>query len=177
MKSLISFIACLTLLLSFNAWSGEFKETSALNNKVSLVVPAAFKPMSQEAISVKYLHSRRPTEVISDDTHGVSIAFNHTQNPMEPEQLDEAQRVMSKVFHNLYPSAEWIREGLISQNGSKFLVFEMITPAMDTKIHNIMYGTSVDGRFLLVAFNTTVEQSEEWLPIGKKVMESIEVNH
>jgi hypothetical protein len=55
------------------------------------------------------------------------------------------------------------------------MVLELITPAMDTEIHNIMYGTSVDGRFLLAAFNTTIEQSGLWLPVGKNIMSSLSV--
>jgi hypothetical protein len=46
---------------------------------------------------------------------------------------------------------------------------------MDRQIHNIMYGTFVDGRFLLAALNTTVEQSDKWLSIGKKIMNSLSV--
>lgn len=38
-----------------------------------------------------------------------------------------------------------------------------------------MYGTSVDSRLLLAAFNNTIEQSEQWLPIEKKIMESISI--
>jgi len=79
------------------------------------------------------------------------------------------------MFHNFYPSAKWIKDETIVQNGRAFMVLEFVTPALDTKIHNIMYGTSVDNRLLLVAFNTTVEQSEEWLPIGKQIMGSLAI--
>ena len=75
----------------------------------------------------------------------------------------------------MYPSATWLRDEVIVQNGKTFMVMELITPAIDTKIHNIMYGTSVDGRFLLAAFNTTTEQADEWLPIGKRIMTSLSI--
>lgn len=55
-------------------------------------------------------------------------------------------------------------------------MLELITPAIDTKIHNIMYATSVEGRFLLVAFNTTVEESSKWLPVGKAIMASLKIH-
>ena len=55
------------------------------------------------------------------------------------------------------------------------MILELITPAIDTQIHNVMYGTSVNGRFLLVTFDTTVEQSKEWLPIGKQIMSSLTI--
>lgn len=170
MKWLVSLF---TILMSLNSFSTELLEITALNNKITLLAPKEFRPMPEKLLSMKYHASRRPTEVFSDATGGVSLAFNHTQNKMDPSQIASAQKSISQAFHNLYPSATWIRDGVVSQNGSEFMVLELVTPAMDTQIHNIIYGTSVDGRFLLIAFNTTVQQAEEWLPIGKKVMESI----
>jgi len=76
----------------------------------------------------------------------------------------------------MYPSATWIRDDIIVQNGQIYMVLELITPAIDTKIHNIIYGTSVGNRFLLIAFNTTIQQSAEWFPVGKRIMESIATN-
>lgn len=82
---------------------------------------------------------------------------------------------MSKIFHNPYPSAKWIRDETMTIKGQTYMIFELIPRAMKTQMHNIMYGTSVDNRLLLAAFNTTIEQSEQWLPIEKKIMESISI--
>ncbi len=105
----------------------------------------------------------------------MTLAFNYTNTAIQPSQIKEAHASMSKSFHDMYPSATWFRDEIVVQNGQIFMVMELITPAIDTKIHNIMYGTSVDGRLLLAAFNTTIEQSEQWLPIGKKIMASMKV--
>ncbi len=166
-----SFIA----VLSMTSYAEGLTKVSALNGKVSVLAPNNFGPMPTRILEMKYPSSRRPTEVLSDKTGGVSVAFNHTYDAMQPYQITEAHVAFSKTFHNRYPSAKWIRDEVIKQNGSVFMVMELITPALDTKIHNIIYGTSVDGRFLLVAFNTTVEQSAEWLPIGKTMMSSLRI--
>lgn len=158
------------------SFSEGLVKIEALNGRVSILAPKNFGPMSKEILELKYPSSRRPTEVLSDVTGGVSLAFNYTNNRMQPGKIKEAQIAMSKMFHNLYPSAKWIRDEVIEQNGSTFFVLELITPALDTQIHNIMYGTSVDGRLLLMAFNTTIEQSAEWLPIGQEIMNSATVN-
>jgi hypothetical protein len=163
-------------LISLNAFSEELVEVKALSGKVSILAPKGFRSMPIDMLEVKYPASRRPTEVLSDKTGGVTLAFNHTENAMQPSQVEEAHISISKMFHNMYPSASWIRDEVIEQNGNTFMVMELITPALDTKIHNIMYGTSVDGRFLLAAFNTTIEQAGEWLPVGKQIMSSLSVN-
>ena len=165
----------LLLIFSCNTFADELIQVDALNGKISILTPANFSAMAKDILEIKYPMSRRPTEVLSNETGGVTLAFNHTNNSMKPSQVAEAHASISKMFHNLYPSAKWIRDEVIQQNGSNFMVMELITPAIDTEIHNIMYGTSVDGRFLLAAFNTTIASSNEWLPIGKKIMASIKV--
>ncbi|MDN3617436.1 hypothetical protein [Vibrio gallaecicus] len=163
-------------MCSITASAVELVEVKALNGKVSINAPKDFGPMPDDILEFKYPSTRRPTEVLSDETGGVTLVFNHTNNSMAPSDVKNAHVAISKIFHNMYPSATWIRDEVIVQNNQTFMVLELITPAIDTEIHNIMYGTSVDGRFLLTAFNTTVEQSEQWLPIGKKIMASLSIS-
>jgi hypothetical protein len=162
--------------VSTAALSDDLIKINALNGKISLLAPAEFKPMAKDLVNIKYPSTQKPTEVLSDSTGSVTLAFNHTNNAMTPSQVRKAHSAISKMIHNSYPSAKWIRDEVVEQNGSEFMVMELITPAVDTKIHNIMYGTSVDGRFLLATFNTTVEKSKKWLPLGKTIMSSVAVN-
>jgi len=168
----IYLLTAMLFLVPF-AQANDLIKRTALDGKVSLETPKSFGPMPKKILEFKYPSSRRPTEVLSNISGSVSLAFNHTRTRMTPDQINIARISMSKMFHNLYPSAKWLRDETINRNGQTFMVFELITPAIDTQIHNIMYGTSVDNRFLLVAFNTTVEKSGVWLPIGKKIMKSI----
>jgi hypothetical protein len=164
------------LFLSLSAQAGELVEITALGGKVSLLAPKDFQPMPKETLEIKYPMSRRPTEVLSNTAGGtVTLAFNHTNTPMRPSQIRAAHTSISGMFHNLYPSAKWFRDEVIEQNGNTFIVMELVTPALDTEIHNIIYGTSVDNRFLLIAFNSVVEQAGEWVPTGRKIMSSIAI--
>ena len=170
------FLLILSIFACSVSFAEELHKIDALAGKISLLAPSRFEPMAQELINIKYPSSRRPTEVLSDTTGGVTLAFNHTATPMQPSQVKEAHTSISRVIHNMYPSAKWLRDEVINQNGTTFMVMELVTPAIDTEIHNIMYGTSVDGRFLLAAFNTTTQQSKEWLPIGEKITSSLSVH-
>jgi hypothetical protein len=40
---------------------------------------------------------------------------------------------------------------------------------------NTIVGTSLEGRLLIVSFNTTVPLEKEWLPVGTQIIQSIEV--
>ncbi len=171
-----TFVILIGIVFSVMVQANDFVPIKALNGKVTIVTPKDFTPMSQESLEIKYPGSRRPTEVLSDKTTQVTLAFNYTNSQMSKAALVSSHTTLSKMFHNLYPSAEWIRDEVIQQNGYPFIVLEVVTPAVDTQIHNIIYATSVDERFLLVSFNTTVEKAQEWLPLGKKMMESLVIN-
>ncbi|EHA1127847.1 hypothetical protein FG475_22895 [Vibrio navarrensis] len=177
MKDLVrKSVLLIGLVLSFASQANDLVPLKMLNGKVTISTPRDFVPMSKEIIEIKYPSSRRPTEVLTEQTTEVTLAFNYTNNKLSKTELSEAHKIFSKSFHNLYPSATWVRDELIQQNGHPFVVLELITPAIDTKIHNIVYATSVDGRLLLVSFNTTVGKAEEWLAQGKQMMKSIVIN-
>ena len=176
MQSMLKLVLMVFCLLTMPcSIAAELVGVTALGGKVEMLAPAGFGPMPNAMLEIKYPSSRRPTEVLSNETGAVSIAFNHTQDAMLPGQVREAHIAISAMFHNLYPSAQWVRDEVVQQNGRDFMVLELVTPALDTQIHNIIYGTSVDGRFLLVSFNTTVELSAQWLPLGKQMMVSLSI--
>jgi hypothetical protein len=52
---------------------------------------------------------------------------------------------------------------------------ELRTPAIDTEIRNIMLGTSLEDRLLLISFNVTTELEGEWLPTANRIIESVRV--
>ena len=169
------FLMMIALTISQVSLGDGMVRISALNGKVSILAPEGFGPMPADMLVIKYPNSRRPTEVLSNNTGSVTLAFNHTQNAMRQNQIKEAHPSISQMIHSAYPSAEWIRDEVVEQNGASFIVMELITPAIDTRIHNIIYGAAVDNRLLLAAFNTTVEQSESWLPAGRAIMSSLKV--
>lgn len=169
------FITLCMLAMSTVVAAKELEAKQVLAGKLIIQVPTELQTMPQELIEVKFPNSNRPTDVLSDSTGSVTLAFNHTQNALSPNQIREAHGVISNMFKNRYPSATWFRDEVSTLNGQEFIIMELITPAIDTQIHNIIYGTSIDNRLLFVAFNTTVEQSEQWLPIGKQIMASIQL--
>lgn len=176
MKKLRALLLSCLSFFGLYVQASELESITALNGRISLLAPKAFGPMPQHTLELKYPSSRRPSEVLSDETGGISLAFNLTHNRVQANQLAQAHSSISGMFRNLYPSATWIRSEMIEQNGASFFVMELTTPALDTEIHNILYGTSVDDRLLLATFNTTLEQAEQWLPLGQKMMASLRIN-
>jgi len=100
-----NYLVIFTLVLfSFNSLAEELIKVKTLSGKISILAPKGFGAMPIDILEVKYPASRRPTEVLSDKTGGVTLAFNHTNTAMQPSQVKEAHISISKMFHNLHPS-------------------------------------------------------------------------
>ena len=151
----------------------ELETKSILNNKVELKIPHDFDIMSEELMKVKYPSERRPTLVYSNQSGGINIALNHTQNKASQELISAYQDNMLKTFKNLYPSAEWKGNGINTINGKQVGYLELVTPAMDTEIYNLIFFTDLDGKLLLCTFNCTVKSMNEWTPTAKEIMNSL----
>ncbi len=148
---------------------------SFLDGKLEVQVPRSFAPMEEEMLRIKYPSERRPTTVLTNPRGSVNVALNHTDTLLPMQQLADAHTAMDRMFRNLYPSAHWYRSGVTAINGREFFVLDFRGPAMDTEVRNILVGTSLEGRILMITFNCTAELEDEWAPVGRRIIDSIRV--
>jgi hypothetical protein len=153
----------------------QLETRNLLDGKIQMLIPTHFGPMSEELIRVKYPKEGRPTIVLSNERGTVNIAVNHTSNVMSPKDLDEVHRAFDRMFRNQYPSATWYRSERTTLNGQECFILELLTPAVDTEIHNIIVVSSLESRMLIISTNLTKELVAEWLPITQKMIESIKL--
>ncbi len=146
-----------------------------LNGKLTLPIPKSFTSMSEEMLRIKYPSERRPTLVWTNESGSVNVAVNHTLNAVRPDQLPQLLETMESSLKNLHPSATWYRSEVASIEGKEFIVIDLRTPAVDTQIRNVMVGTSLEGRLLLVTFNVVERLENTWLPVGNKIIMSTRI--
>ena len=150
-------------------------KTEILEKKLFVLLPHNFELLPDEILKMKYPTANRPKIVYSNKGGTINFAFNHTKNKVRLSQLSSFKSYMEKTFSNMYPTAVWISKELKKVNGVNFGVLEFISPAMDTKIYNLMYYTSVNGRLLICSFNCLLKQKSEWEEIAKKMYQSIKI--
>jgi hypothetical protein len=131
--------------------------------------------MSEEMMKLKYPSERRPTFVLTNKSGSINVAFNHTKNKASQDNIEHHKKVFEKTFKNLYPSAKWIDAGVKKVNGRKVGFQELITPAIDTKIYNLMFYTDLEGRLLLCTFNCTVKDKKAWQKSAHEIMNSLTI--
>jgi hypothetical protein len=76
------------------------------------------------------------------------------------------------TFKNIYPSAQWYDSGIKEINGKDIGFIELLTPAVDTEIYNLIWLTDLDGKLLITTFNCTKAEKDDWEPIAKAIMGS-----
>jgi hypothetical protein len=153
----------------------ELITRTVLDGKVEMLLPSSFELMNEEMLNVKYPSGKRPTQVYTNEAGSVNVALNHTKDRLKAGQIPQFHKYVDGVFRRLYPSAHWYRSEVAEINGRQFVLLELRTPAIDTDVRNIIIGTSVDDRFLLIAFNVVQELEDEWLAVGNKMIQSVKI--
>lgn len=164
------------LILTLTSWqSGEIKleKKTLLNGKVEILLPKEFNVMPENMLKLKYPSTQRPTLVYSDEDGKINVAFNHTISKATQQQIDSYKDYFISTFKKSYPSAEWIGSGVKKINERNVGYLEVITPAIDTQIYNLLFFTDLDERLLLTTFNCTIDEKEKWFDTAHKIMSSL----
>jgi hypothetical protein len=170
-------LLALALLLALPVVSAgqDLRDRRALGDRVTLLVPADFTVMSDELRAAKYPSGNRPDVVFTNDKTTVNVSLRHAPNRLPPDALDQARQSVEGAFKTAYPSAAWFRSSLVTINGRQWFLVDVRTPAVDTEIRNIIVGTSLDDRMLLVSFNAVKALEDAWLASGNRIIQSIVV--
>jgi hypothetical protein len=153
----------------------DLEKRSLLDNKIELLVPKGWKPMSEDLVKIKYPGARPPKYVLSDITGGISLAFNHTDSRATQEQIETYKGVLKSSLTDAFPEAEWIEDGVKEINGKKVGFCKVITNAQSGKIYNQMFFTDVDGKLLICSFNVVDTKMKDWRAAADEIMNSLTI--
>src|SRR5690606_9734500 len=113
--------------------------------------------------------------VYSNESGGINVALNWTEDKASQELIPPYKDNFVQAFKNMYPSADWKNSGIKMINGRKVGYLELVIPAIDTEIYNLMFFTDLDGKLLLCTFNCTKKSIHEWTPAAKEIMNSLKI--
>lgn len=147
-----------------------------LGGKLSVDLPRGFGLMSKAMLASKYPANNRPTLVYTNENGSVNFGFNHTQNKLPKNRLKDYLPAFVKQFGGIYPSIEWFDKKVKKIDNRDFIVLEFITPAVDSKIYNLMHITVLEGKMLMCTFNCLESQKAEWETKAKESLNSIVIN-
>ena len=163
------------ILSSWTFQTIELEKREILNDKVEILLPKNFGIMPDDMLQLKYPSANRPALVYSDEDGTVNIAFNHTANKASQKEIEKYKDVFVSTFKSSYPTAVWGEKGVKEINGRKVGFLEVTTPAIDTKIYNLLFFTDVEGKLLICTFNCTSKKKSAWVESAKKIFNSFTI--
>jgi hypothetical protein len=175
MKKILLASLLSAILLSWTFQTIELETKQILNDKVEILLPKNFGIMPDDMLQIKYPSANRPTVVYSDENGTVNIAFNHTTSRASQKEIEKYKDVFVSTFKSSYPTAVWGEKGVKEINGRKVGFLEVTTPAIDTKIYNLLFFTDLDGKLLICTFNCTSKKKSAWAESAKKIFNSLTI--
>lgn len=156
--------------------SADTRRVALFDGLVSFVPPPEFSRLSEEIIAAKFPEAKGPGIVYGNSRTTVSIAITYPpQRVLRPEQLPNFKSFMESFIEKQKKGIQWLRKEFIEINGQRWIHFEFISQAVDTKIHNHMYLTSMDERMLMFNFNATVEEYDKYKDALERSKDSIRI--
>ncbi|MEA0554859.1 hypothetical protein U1P98_09745 [Lysinibacillus irui] len=148
-------------------------EQSLLDGKMTIRMPKLFSKMSTELAALKYPSDRRPNLIYTDESSSINLAFNLTPHRLKEEGVAAFQENMIDILEQAQPSADWLDTDVLKIDEKTVGFLEIITPAIDGDIFNLMFFASIEGVALIGTFNCMEEDLETWRPIARAMMESL----
>jgi hypothetical protein len=154
----------------------KLEKRSLLNDKIELMVPDYFKPMTADVIAQKYPNpGQQPSLVLTDENAEVNIVVSATQQPIQSSQMAQYKDFMIGSLKKSHPDAQWLDNGVKTVNGKNVGYFKMISNAVDQKVFVYYFFTNMDGKVLLVTFNCPESMLPNWKDTADTIMASLKV--
>nr|WP_255430631.1 hypothetical protein [Xenorhabdus sp. TS4] len=137
---------------------------------LSIKIPKGFTLMDEKSKRLKYPSMRDSNEkvIFTDERGKVNIIISAETVSMLPEQLDMFTDSLVKMMPNYQPLLQ-----KVTVDGKDARIIDFISSAMDTDIHNKMLTTSFNGKAVIVSFNTTVDEWEQYKDVSTDILLSL----
>lgn len=152
----------------------DMTERQVLSGRVTILIPKLFILMDAETLALKYpISGHRPSEVYTNVKGTINVALNHTKNSVSDASLPDVKKAMEQQFQR--SGLTVIRTDLKELNGSKFVILEFLSSAVDTRIYNLMAVGNLENRLVMITFNCTEAERDQWETFGTEIIGSIKL--
>ncbi|MFL1676350.1 hypothetical protein ABEV00_00510 [Paenibacillus thiaminolyticus] len=161
-------------ILKINGETVPFTEEQLLDGKLRVPLPKTFHVMSPETAALKYPSEQRPDVIYSNDTASINIAFNHTEQSLSANEVEEFTAAMVQILRRTQPILQWYEDGVRYIREKPIGYCEFQIPSLSANLYQLMFFAELDGRALLCTFNCTEEEIKHWKPIAWGMMDSLD---
>ncbi|MFP3917115.1 hypothetical protein U5N28_04825 [Lysinibacillus telephonicus] len=155
----------------------EFVKIGFYDDQILMYIPTAFEMMTPELMDIKYPSSRRPEYIYTSESTSINVTMKMMEQEIKPEELEDFTHNMMNMLRKLQPNAEMLDIGMKEVNGVQIGYFDFITPALDSKIYNLMFLFMVGENVTMGSVNCLKKEMNIWKPLAYGMMESISIEN
>ncbi|RPD45362.1 hypothetical protein DNI29_18435 [Hymenobacter sediminis] len=94
---------------------------------------------------------------------------------MTQANLPAIEQYLYATMQKAQPQATWYGHGMRLVNSRQVGYLELLTPATDTEVYNLMFFTDLDGRLLIMTFNCVKKDVALWKDKAQEILQSVRV--
>ncbi|MBV6644414.1 MAG: hypothetical protein KI790_03140 [Cyclobacteriaceae bacterium] len=174
-------------LLAFNSiilWSQPILKQTKVTKEISMLLPSTFIAMTQQERIAKYVSSREPIAMYTNETRDIDLGINMNSSQWGQSDLDILQDFYKSSILNLYDEVNFLQEEIREVNGREFIVFEFTSKVVGSSLSFTNQATSGytyiqytlwNNRVLLFNFSCPYRYRSTWQPAAKEMMESVKI--
>lgn len=147
-----------------------------LDGMLTLSIPDMFRPMTDKEQEIKYPGGKRPHFAVTDDSTAINVTASYLDENAEPGQLYEYHMLFKQRVDTMRPDTEWVSHELTTVNERRSWISQFRQQLIDVEVYNMVLGTSVNGRVLLITFNMPSALEDKWVPIASQILNSAEID-
>jgi hypothetical protein len=154
----------------------KLETRSLLNNKVEILAPDYFKPMTADMMALKYPNTaQQPDLLLTDENAEVNLLITLTKQPIQASQMGQYKDFMIGSLKKTHPDAQFMDSGVKIINGKSVGYFKMMSNAIDQKVFVYYFFTNLDGKLLVCTFNCTEALLPKWKDTADAMMASLKI--
>lgn len=154
---------------------------------ITLKVPESFVPLADNLMEQKYLSSRKPIALYTNENQQVDLGVNTSNARWRANDLPMLQSFYRSNIMALYDEVTFMKEAIEKVNGKDFAVFEFVslvrpeenalTAQRPIRKYTYIQYAIHNGKSYVFNFTCPAEQQSQWQEVAKTIMESVKISN
>ena len=154
-----------------------------VGGRISALVPSSFRESTAELVGGSEFVGSTPATVLSSEDRAIQIEIvvvGRSASKPTPEfkaPHDQLLRLIGDGIRNGIPAIELLRDEVVTDDGRPRLVLDFHQVRGGIKTRQLMAMTiGEDEATLLLGFSCRAADEQTWLPIGQRIIDSVQTS-
>lgn len=141
-----------------------------MDGRLTIEIPETFRPMTEKELEIKYPGKSRPGIAYTASSIAINLTATHTNEALLPSQIYQYHKLFEQEMKRTFPQSKWISNVEVRVDDQDCWLSQFRNQLIDMEVYNMVLGTSVNNRLMLITF--TMPQSLEgvWIPMAEEIL-------